>query len=349
MSLDLALPDIPALGAALPVVNLSGREKAAIVVRLLLQSGTVPALSELPESLQTELAVQLARMTPVNQDTVRAVASEFSEQIERIGLSFPTGIDGALDLLDGVISASASSRVRRMSSGDFNGDPWETLDAVENERLAPILENESLEVAALVLSKLKVSKAADLLSHLPGELARRITYAVSLTGSVAPEVVRRIGVSLAEQLDTRPARAFSDGPVTRVGAILNYSPASVRDDVLTGLDNEDAEFAEQVRKAIFTFANIPERVSPRDVARIHRDLEQADLITVIAATEGDDAKTVEFLLEHISQRMAENLRSEGSEKKGTTVKDCEESMRRIVNAVHKLEGEGEIFLTANDA
>lgn len=345
--------DLPALGGVddfspAPTVHLTGREKAAIVVRLLLTSGSVPAIGSLPESVQTELAMQLARMAPVDQETVDAVAAEFADRIESIGLSFPKGLEGALGLLDGVISASASSRIRSLSSDDYQGDPWERIEVVDDDRLAGVLMDESIEVAAIVLSKLKVSKAAHLLGLIPGERARRITYAVSLTGSVAPDMVRRIGITLAGQLDTRPARAFSDGPVTRVGAILNYSPASVRDDVLSGLDEEDSDFAEQVRKAIFTFANIKDRVSERDIPRIQRDLEQTDLVTVIAAAEGADSETVDYILSNISQRMAENLRAEATEKGKVAVKDGEAAMMRIVNVVRELESQGEIFLVAED-
>jgi len=348
MSLDLALADPFELPGIAPTVNLSGREKAAIVVRLLLSSGSVPAISSLPDSLQTELTLQLARMAPVDQETVNAVAAEFADAIEKIGLSFPSGLEGALGLLEGVISASASSRVRRMSSDDYHGDPWEKIGNVENERLAQVLVDESIEVAAIVLSKLKVSKAADLLGHIPGERARRVTYAVSLTGAVAPGMVRRVGVALAEQLDTKPVRAFSDGPVTRVGAILNYSPATVRNEVLDGLDVEDAEFAEQVRKAIFTFANIKDRVAGRDIPRIQRDIDGNDLLTAISAADGEDVATIDFILENISQRLAESLRVEAGEKQGVSVADGEAAMMRIVNVVRALERSGEIFLVAKD-
>ena len=346
--MDLTVNDPIDLPGLAPTSHLSGREKAAIVVRLLLSSGSVPAISQLPESVQTDLALQLARMAPVDQDTVDAVAGEFADAIERIGLSFPTGLDGALGLLEGVISANASSRVRRMSSDDYHGDPWDKVGSVENERLAQVLEDESVEVAAVILSKLKVSKAAELLGLIPGDRARRITYAISLTGAVAPLTVRRIGIALAEQLDTRPARAFSDGPVTRVGAILNYSPSSVRNEVLDGLDTEDADFAEQVRKAIFTFANIKDRVSERDIPRVQRDLDQNDLLLVIAGAEDDDKLTVDYILENISQRLADNLRAEAAEGPKPSTPDCEAAMMRIVNVVRDLEGSGEIFLVAKD-
>ena len=348
MPLDLALPDLPAVDPPVSTAHLSGQEKAAIVVRLLLSEGAIPALANLPESTQTELAIQLARMAPVDQATVDAVASEFADAIENLGLSFPNGLEKALGLLDGVISASASSRVRTMSSSAFQGDPWEAVTTVESTRLVAVLEREAVEVAAIILSKLKVSKAAELLSMLPGDRARRITYAVSLTGSVAPETVRRIGISLAEELDTKPPRAFSNGPVSRVGAILNSSPASIRDNVLTGLDDEDADFAEQVRKAIFTFANIKDRIAARDIPRIQQALEQDDLIIATAFAEGEDAKSVSHILDNISQRLADSIRTEAEEKGSVATSEGEAAMMRIVGVIRQLESAGEIFLVTDE-
>ncbi len=348
MPFDTDMPDMPLDFPSSQALRLTHRQKAAVVVRLLLSEGSVPALSTLSESKQTQLAIQLARMSPVDQATVDAVPAEFVTAVENIGLSFPSGLESALGLLDGVISASASSRLRKMAPIAFRGDPWERIGNLETERLASVLERESNEVAAVILSKLKVSKAADLLGMIPGDRARRITYGVSLTGSVAPDVVYRIGVSLAEELETRPARAFSDGPVTRVGAILNYAPGSVRDEILSGLDREDAEFARQVRQAIFTFANIAERVAPRDIPRVQRDLDQNDLVAVLAAAEGADRKAVDFILENISQRLAENLREDAKDKGAVAQKDAEAAMLRIVNVVRQLETAGEIFFVAND-
>ena len=348
MPFDSDMPDLSLDFPAQPAVHLTPKQKAAVVVRLLLSEGAVPALSSLPESKQTELAIQLAHMAPVDQATVAAVVDEFVSAIENIGLSFPSGLDDALGLLDGVISSSASNRLREMAPSAFRGDPWERIGAIESERLVTVLERESNEVAAVILSKLKVSKAAELLGMMPGERARRITYGVSLTGNVAPDVVYRIGVTLAEDLETRPARAFSDGPVSRVGAILNYAPGSVRDQILEGLDKDDAEFAREVRQAIFTFANIPERISNRDVPKIQGKIDQADLVTVVAGAAGADRKAVEFILANISKRLAENIGEEAKEKGTVKTQDCEAAMMRIVNTIRELEAAGEIFFVADD-
>ena len=57
------------------------------------------------------------------------------------------------------------------------GDPWKRICELGPEALLPVLENESIEVAAVMLSKLPVGLAADLLGRLPGPRARKITYA----------------------------------------------------------------------------------------------------------------------------------------------------------------------------
>lgn len=340
------LPSFPSLTSA--PIDLPTKEKAAIVVRLLLSQGALPALSQLPESKQTELAVQIARMAPVDQDTVTSVADEFAAEIERIALSFPQGIDGALGLLDGVISEGATNRLRQMAPSDTRRNPWEEIDRVEVERIVPYLENESIQVAAVILSKLSTAKAAEVLGNLPGDLARRITYAISKTDGVSPTVVHRIGASMAEELDTKPVLAFEDAPVTRVGAILNYAQSAVRDDVLSGIETEDQEFAEEVRAAIFTFANIPERIAPRDIPRIQRDLAQEDIACALAAAAGDDEKSVAFILENISKRMAENIRDEAKELGDVKPDDGEAAMMRIVAAIRDLADAGEIFFVAKE-
>ena len=344
----MMLDSLPSLEG--PTASLSRREKAAIVVRLLLTKGSVPFLASLPEHKQTELAVQLARMAPVDQDTVAAVAAEFADAIERIGLSFPAGLENAIGLLDGVLSEGATSRLRQMApSSGYRGNPWDDIDKAEADRLVPFLESEAVEVAAVVLSKLKVGKAAEVLGKLPGERARRIAYAISQTGGVSPALVHRIGCALADQLSARPVTAFTDGPVTRVGAILNYAQSRVRDDVLTGLEGEDKDFADSVRAAIFTFANIPERISARDVPRIQRDIAPDDLTLIVAGAGEGDRKAIDFLLDNISKRMAENISEEAKEKKGVTPEDVEAAMIRAVGVIRELEAAGEIFFVANDA
>ena len=330
----------------LPKRVLTPRQKAAVIVRYLLVEGTSLPLASLPEHMQAALAEQMGQMRLIDRATLDDVVAEFLTELETVGLAFPGGIEGALTMMDGHISQSAAQRLRRMSSTSSKIDPWERITALPPDRLLPILLNEAVEVGAVMLSKLPVGKAAQLLGKLPGERARRVAYAVSMTGNVDPETVRRIGAALLAELDNQPPKAFDQGPVERVGAILNVSPTLTRDDVLSGLEAEDAAFAAEVRKAIFTFVHIPARLAPRDTPKITRLVEQPQLVTALAAAMGKPGleEAAEFILANISQRLAQGLREEMGARGRVKDKDAEAAMTAVIAAIRTLETSGEITL-----
>ncbi|MGB8815104.1 MAG: FliG C-terminal domain-containing protein [Paracoccaceae bacterium] len=330
--------------------HVSNREKAAIIVRLMLAEGAPLPISALPEHMQASLAEQIGQMRLIDRTTLGAVVDEFLSELEQVGLSFPGGIEGALTMMDGHISATAASRLRRLAGASSKADPWDRIMSLPIDRLLPVLLEESTEVAAVMLSKLPVPKAAEILGKLPGDKARRVAYAVSMTGNVDPETVRRIGLSLVTQLDNQPARAFEAGPVERVGAILNVSAASTRQEVLKGLEEDDAAFAELVRKAIFTFIHMPRRVVPRDVPKVARLMDQTMLVTALAAAQGSPEleAAAEFVLSNMSQRLAQSLREEMASRGKVKEKDAEEAMNAIVTAIRQLEASGELVLISEE-
>ena len=133
------------------------------------------------------------------------------------------------------------------------GDPWDTVRAMSLEQLEPILQAESSEVASVVLSKLDTSKAAELLGALPGDQAGHLIYAISLTENVTPNAVDEVGLSLVTQTSNNPERAFDATPAKRLGAVLNVITASLRDTLLSGLEEDKQTIVFNVRNAVCTF------------------------------------------------------------------------------------------------
>ncbi|MCK0151100.1 flagellar motor switch protein FliG [Marivita sp. S6314] len=325
--------------------GLSRRAKAAIIVQFILKEGADVPLASLPEDLQMQLTHLLGEMRYIDRATMNAVLEEFSEELDSIGLSFPGDIAGALNALDGKISEQTASRLRKEAGVRQIGDPWKRIAALPRARLQDLVKSESVQVAAVMVSKLDVSKAADLLSSLPGDTARRIAYAMSMTDAVTPDAVDRIGLSLAAQLDAEPARAFRADPSKRVGAILNFSRAAKRDELLTALDEEDQGFAEEVRKSIFTFAHIPDRMSAIDAPKITRDVDQDTLAEAISGAVTDaDRASIDFILSNISKRMADSLREASEDLGEVKPKQAEAAMGAIIRAIRELADSGEITL-----
>ncbi|OSP56270.1 flagellar motor switch protein FliG [Pseudoruegeria sp. SK021] len=346
---SLARPAAP-LPARRPRPRLSQRQKAAIIVRLLLKEGTQLSLEDLPESLQVDLTHEMGALRRIDKDTLREVVEEFTSEVNDLGMSFPGGLEDALTALDGAISSTSIRRVRQETGLVMTGDPWRMISGLSNQILADIIRQESTEIAAVVLSKLPVARSAEMLGQLPGDLARRITYAISTTSSIDPDTVRMIGLGIASQVaDTNP-RAFPEAPVDRLGAILNFSAAATRDDVLTGLDQADAGFAQEVRKAIFTFANIHDRIFARDIPKVTRAVDQTLLVTALAAAADAEADiaSAEFMFTNMSQRLASQLREEIADLGKVKSKDGEEAMNAVVAAIRDMERAGELTLRTDD-
>ncbi|MFZ7089583.1 flagellar motor switch protein FliG [Primorskyibacter sp. 2E233] len=328
---------------------LSRRAKAAIIVQFLLNEGADVPLSSLPDEHQTELTILLGNMRYIDRETLNAVVHEFSEELEQVGLSFPGDMAGALTALDGKINPRTALRLRKEAGVRQTGDPWERINKLDVERLEALVQSESTEVAAVMMSKIDVAKAAQVLAKLPGDKARRISYAVSMTTGVTPDAVDRIGLSLAAQIDAEPPKAFAAKPNERLGAILNYSNSAVRDELLQGLEQEDAAFADAVRKSIFTFANISERLNAIDVPKITRDVEADVLATAIAAAETEQERlAADFLLGNMSKRMAEAIREEADAKGTVKPKVGEKAMNAVISAIRDLVDVGEIELLNPD-
>ncbi len=332
---------------AAPAQALTGRQKAAVIARLLLSEGAPLPLRDLPDDHQIAITEEMGRMRLVDRDTMLSVIGEFAARIESVGVTFG-GIEHAVKMVDGHVSDQALTRIRRAAGMKDGADPWQAISGMDPDIMMPVLQDESPEVCAILLSKLPVARAANMLGRLQGDRARRIAYAVSQTGTVSPETVERIGQSLVAQLSARPATAFAAPPVDRVGAILNATTGVLRDDLLRGLEESDQGFAEQVRKVIFTFAHIPARISARDVPKVARSVDQSVLVTALAGAGPREAEAAEHILSNMSQRMAGTLRDEMASLGRVREKDAEAAMGTIVAAIRDLEAAGEITFLVPD-
>lgn len=322
--------------------RMSQRQKAAVIVRLLLGQGVSPGVDKLSPVHQSTLARAMSGIGHVDRATLADIVDEFTSALDNLALLMPRGMHDALEILDPHISPAAREGLKADAEIGDGTDPWPRLAAMETAKLRPILEEESAEICAILLSKLNVAKAAELLSALPPERAEVIAHAVSLTDTILPETALRIGEHLHAQLVALPKPAFDTGPVDRIGAILNATSSSARDAVLERLDARDAEFASNVRKAIFTFEHIPKRIQPADIARIAGAVDGDTMVTALAAGLKTAPQSVEFILENMSRRMADQMRDEAEAMSTPKEAEGEEAMAAVIAVIREMADSGDL-------
>lgn len=339
-----AAPTAPAARQRAKTDHLTGTQKAAIIVRVLLAEGVEFPFGSIPSADQTDMTRALASLRLIDKPTMCAVVEEFVEMLEQVGLSFPENIEDALKLLDGKLDAQATRQLRALSRGSDGADIWAQIELADDSDLIRILQQESTVVGAVVLSKLSTEKAAALLAALPGDLAQTLALSVARTETIAPEAVARIGGALSEQVRDKPARAFASPSTRRVGDILNSTSAALREQLLSGLEQSDKAFAHGVRKSIFTFQDIPDRVAPKSVAGLVRSLSEDDLRCILAAQDPGSAATMDFLLDNMSKRLAEGLREDAATLPRPSAKALDAAQARIAGVVRAMADAGNLKL-----
>jgi len=322
-----------------------------MVVQLLLRNDDQISLSDLPEASQARLTRELGALNLIDKTTLNSVVDEFSRELSAIALTAPGSVEAALKSLEGRISPATAAKLREEAAGRTGSDPWAMVLELENDAMLPITEAESPEVSAILLSKMNTAKAAQLLGLMPGDRARRIAFSMSRTEKVGPDALLRIGTSLAQNYCGSTVSAFAESAESRVGAILNSSSAATRDDILEGLLSEDPPFGEGVRKAIFTFADIPARLAVPDVPKAIREVNQTDLVAALgyaAQTGGALEVAADYLLGNMSSRMADSLREEVAEAGKIKQSAGEDAQTAVITAIRSVAESGIITLLVAD-
>jgi flagellar motor switch protein FliG len=200
-----------------------------------------------------------------------------------------------------------------------------------------------------VVSKFSPEHAARILNRLEPDLARDVVVGLSRVTSLDPQVVEAIGDTMSR--DFLAAHANEDrrrNPADRIGAIMNYTSPSIRDHILGRIESDQPEFAEEIRRKMFTVEDIPARVPRRAVAVVVRSIDQETLLKALFVSKDSAPETVEFILSNISTRMSEQLREELGEITSVRRKEGERSQAEIIRVIRELVARGEIEMVEED-
>jgi flagellar motor switch protein FliG len=115
--------------------------------------------------------------------------------------------------------------------------------------------------------------------------------------------------------------------------------------LLTSIEERNPELCQAIRKKMFTFEDLL-LLSGQAIQRIMRETDMRDLSLALKKASEPLKK---LLLSNISRRGAEAVTDEMGMLGHVKLRDVEAAQFRIIDAVRKLEGEGEIDLDESRA
>ena len=345
---DAATAPAPATIAS--AAALTRQQKAAIVLGVLGPDTAGPLIERLDENALRGFAEGMSRLSRVEPEVVEAVITEFLAALDSAGTALQGGLPVARGLLERHLKEGTLMRILDDVDVPSIHNVWSKLGRVNEDALAEFLKREHPQTAAVVLSKLSSEHAARVLSRFEPDRARDIVLGISRTHSLSSQVIEAIGASvsrdfLAGQNADGPAR----DPAERIGAIMNFTAAEIRNHVLERIAEGQPDFAEQIKRKMFTFEDIPDRLEPRDATPVLRNVEQDVLLRALAGAADNAPAARNFLLKNISQRMADQLRGALEEVGSIRRKEAEEAQNAVILAIRELERSGEIRLVQPEA
>ncbi len=339
-------------GAALParlpndLENLSGRQKAAVMLIAVGAQNAAEVLKHLSEREVEALSLELASLDAVQPEVGERVLDELAERVIASEAMGKGGVDYARSVLEHLLGPERAMEVIQLVNEAAEGRPFDFLRRTPAEQIAAFIADESPQTIALIVANLTAGHGAKVLAELPTDMQPDVALRIALMGETSPSVVRDVAQGLRDKLSNVLEHEYSSaGGVETLAELLNHAGRSTERNVLQTIGATHEDLAEEVRARLFTFEDL-HRLSDRELQLVLREVDQKDLAL---ALRGVPEWLMEKITGNMSSRAAELL-SEDIEAQAPQRKHVvEEAQGRIVAIVRRLEDNGTITLGGSSA
>ena len=314
---------------------------AALVVMLGAESGAIILRQFQPREIET-ISREMARFSLISRKQQDQILQEFSEVALAASTSISAGIDVTRNTLEKAIgSFKASDVMGRVTTTRAPLGSMQVIADMDPRNIFNLIRDESVSAITFIVSHLTPEKAAQLLNLLRPEQRDSVVERLASLAPTPVEVAEKVVEVLNTKLGVKQTRAMTQtGGVTTVADLLNAMDKTVSRELLTNLEARNPELTSSIRKKMFTFEDLL-LLSGSSIQRIMREIDMRDL--TMALKKSSEALK-KLLLGNISRRAAESVTEELAFMGSVKSRDVEAAQFRVIDAVRKLEAEGEIDL-----
>ena len=288
--------------------------------------------------LITRSAAQLGSVPiDVLEDLVEEFAGEFSNGLELRGT-----VDGAQDLLTGVLPPEQVADIMSDVLGSSNSSLWEKIAAVSAPVLGEYLGRQHPQVLALALSKLPPGAAARIMEVLARDNRNEATRRLLALGAVADAALRVIEAQIHQDLILQPP-APAGAATAKIANIINKMAPEHVEDVLKALQVERPEEAEALRAKLFSFDDLV-TLPPKTRQALFEKVPSDRIVVALSSADAAFRANVLSSLTARARRLVENELAGAGE---LPPKEVAAARRAIVDTLLAMADRGEVALRAD--
>lgn len=321
--------------------SLSGTQKAAILLISLGAELSAQVFKAMNEDEIEELTTEISRLPNVPAVTTGDVLEEFHQMALAQEYIAQGGVTYASEVLERALGPKRAREILERLKGQIQPAAFEIVKKVDPKNLLDFIRREHPQTIALILANMDPKQAAQILSELSPDLQSDVVLRIATMDKTNPEVIKQIESILENRLSSLFTQEVSiSGGVKSVAEIMNRLDRSTERTLLGTLQEQDGDLAENIRRLMFTFEDIV-HVDDRGVQRILKEIDQRDLALALKAA---GAEVAGKIFKNMSERAAALLKEEIGYLGPVRLRDVEESQRRIVEVVRRLEESGDIIV-----
>ncbi len=320
--------------------NLSGREKAAVMMLALGEDRAKPLLDRFDGEEIRDLSQAMVTLGTIESDTIERVFVDFAE-----GLSSTGSLHGSADSTERFLTALLpEERVKGIMeeiAGPAGRTMWDKLGNVNESVFASYLKNEYPQTVAVVMSKISPEHASRVLGALPENFSMEVVMRMLRMESVQREVLDEIERTLRNEFMANLSATSQADSHELMAEIFNSLDRPTENRFMTLLEERNRDSADKIKALMFTFEDLV-RLDPGGVQTL---LRSADKDKLGIALKGASDTLKDLFFSNMSERAAKILREDIAAMGPVRLSDVDEAQLEIVNTAKQLAEQGEIILS----
>ncbi|MFP4145479.1 MAG: flagellar motor switch protein FliG [Phycisphaeraceae bacterium] len=324
-----------------PYADLSGVRKAAILLLALSQESSAALLRQLPPKAVEEVTRELASLGSIPGEVRQRVLREYYDLAVAQTWMNEGGLDYAKALLSRSLDPKEADRILQQISQQVRRTPFAFLQKAETQNLLTFIQDEHPQTIALIVSHLPHHKASEILGGLPTPKQIEVVKRVANMDQTNPEVINEVEKGLEARLANMLNQSFEKiGGVDTVAEMLNLVDRTTEKGIMEGLEAEDPDLVEEIRRLMFVFEDIL-LVNDKGIQAVLKEIDNDELALALK-TASDELRDKIFT--NMSERAARLIEEDMEYMGPVRVSDVEAAQQRIVDVVRRLEDAGEIII-----
>ncbi|HEX8340844.1 MAG TPA: flagellar motor switch protein FliG [Tepidisphaeraceae bacterium] len=322
--------------------ELTGVRKTAILLLTLEQEQAAAVISRLGKEQQEEVGREIASLRDIGNESRNVVFREFYNLVLANNYVSEGGIEYAKALLRKSMPEGDAEKMIKQVMQQVATTPFAFLQKAESENLLTFIQDEHPQTIALILAHLNPAKASEILVGLPSQKQIEVIKRIANMEQTNPDVIKEVERGLEHRLSDIVSQTFEKaGGVDAVAEMLNLADRSTEKGIMEGLEAEDPDLVESIRRLMFVFEDIL-LVNDKGIQGVLKEIEN-DVLSLALKTASEDLKNKIF--KNMSERAAELIKEDMQYMGPVRVSDVESAQQKIVDVVRRLEDSGDIVIS----